>query len=226
MSTIPRPTFLHLLKLICRVLLFLAAAVSLALRKRFPTLSPVPVFAVIWLFFAVEMLIRFTPVSYESIGCQKQYAHTYQPAQPQSAPVLPSARRILAVAAVWLAFNAVIGAAYLNGHLGKGALILFALAFAVCDMLCVLVFCPFQKWIMKNRCCISCRIYDWDYAMMFTPLLFIRSFYTWSLLLLGIALLVKWEITVRRHPERFSVTTNAALSCAACTEKLCRHKKL
>ena len=62
--------------------------------------------------------------------------------------------------------------------------------------------------------------------MMFTPLLFIRSFYTWSLLLLGIALLVKWEITVRRHPERFSVTTNAALSCAACTEKLCRHKKL
>ena len=135
MSTIPRPTFLHLLKLICRVLLFLAAAVSLALRKRFPTLSPVPVFAVIWLFFAVEMLIRFKPVSYESIGCQKQYAHTYQPAQPQSAPVLPSAHRILAVAAVWLAFNAVIGAAYLNGHLGKGALILFALAFAVCDML-------------------------------------------------------------------------------------------
>ena len=48
-----------------------------------------------------------------------------------------------------------------------------------------------------------------------------------ALLLLGISLLLllRWEITLHRFPERFSPKTNACLSCANCEEKLCHHKK-
>ena len=65
---------------------------------------------------------------------------------------------------------------------------LISLFYAVCDRICVLFFCPFQVWIMKNRCCVHCRIYRWDYVMMFTPLLFVPGPYSWSLL--GLALIL------------------------------------
>ena len=60
---------------------------------------------------------------------------------------------------------------------------------------------------------------------MFTPLFFIRKGYAWSLLVLSVALMVRWEITFYRHPERFSEQTNEYLQCKNCTEKLCTHKK-
>ncbi|MBO5543417.1 MAG: hypothetical protein J5949_02165, partial [Oscillospiraceae bacterium] len=78
---------------------------------------------------------------------------------------------------------------------------------------------------LKNKCCVACRIYNWDYAMMFTPLFFVRRGYTWSLLMLSVALLIRWEITFYRHPEYFSEKTNEYLRCANCPEKLCVHKK-
>lgn len=61
--------------------------------------------------------------------------------------------------------------------------------------------------------------------MMFTPFLFVKHWYTWSLLGISLVLLLRWEITYRVRPERFSETTNAALSCAMCEEKLCHHKR-
>ena len=61
--------------------------------------------------------------------------------------------------------------------------------------------------------------------MMFTPLFFVRKYYTWSLLALSIALMLRWEITFFRHPERFSEQTNEYLRCENCTEKLCTHKR-
>ena len=61
--------------------------------------------------------------------------------------------------------------------------------------------------------------------MMFTPLFFVRRYYAWGLLALSFALLIRWEITFYRHPERFSEQTNDYLKCRNCTEKLCSHKK-
>ncbi|MCR4946660.1 MAG: hypothetical protein K5929_06955 [Lachnospiraceae bacterium] len=111
------------------------------------------------------------------------------------------------------------------GILDDGIMILLCSAYSICDIICILFFCPFQTWFMKNKCCSTCRIYNWDYAMMFTPLFFIKKSYTWSLLVLSVALLIRWEVTFYMHPERFSDKTNDYLQCANCTEKLCAHKK-
>jgi hypothetical protein len=62
------------------------------------------------------------------------------------------------------------------GILDDGIMILLCSAYSICDIICILFFCPFQTWFMKNKCCSTCRIYNWDYAMMFTPLFFVLEF--------------------------------------------------
>ena len=180
---------------------------------------------VVWLFFVVEMILRFFPSKLESMGCQKQFRRNYIPKCENIKPVNQSWKRTALVTGVWLALNGVIGTLYFAGIFDKGLLILISVAFSVCDIICILFFCPFQTWFMKNRCCATCRIYNWDFAMMFTPLVFIPHWYTYSLLGCAVALLLRWEITYRKCPERFSTVTNACLDCNNCTEKLCSHKK-
>lgn len=216
---------LHYLKLILRSTLFAAVLVSYILdRTEILTQSPIlPM--IVWVFFIIGMLLRFFPSKYESMGCQKQFARNYRPVAGNPTPTNQSWVRTATVAVVWLALNAVFGALYYMGIIDRGILILIALAYSVCDIICILFFCPFQTWFMKNRCCATCRIYNWDFAMMFTPLVFIPHWYTYSLLGCAVALLLVWEIAFRLHPERFSTATNQCLNCSKCPEKLCSHKK-
>ncbi len=221
---------LHYVKLVYRSLLLIAALISYIIVRiagdqvNFKTIDKSPVIlAIIWIVFVVEMILRFFPSDLESRGCQKQFKKNYIPKKNQK-PVLHSWKITFLVAACWLALNAAIGVLYYTKIIDAGILLLISLAYSVCDMICILFFCPFQTWFMKNKCCGSCRIYNWDFAMMFTPLVFVKSYYTWSLLGIALLLLLVWEILVHKHPERFSETTNDYISCANCKEKLCHHK--
>ena len=179
---------------------------------------------VTWAIFVLEMILRFFPSKYESPGCQKQFARNYIKSG-QTDIVIPENHATLLVALIWIIFNGIFGALHMTGIFDDEIMILLCSAYSVCDIICILFFCPFQSWFLRNKCCSSCRIYNWDYAMMFTPLFFVRRHYTWSLLALSIALMLRWEITFYRHPERFSENTNEYLRCENCTEKLCTHKK-
>lgn len=222
---------MHYGKLVLRSLFFLAALVLYIVNRIENTGEPfggydeIPlVLGLIWIAYAVEIALRFFPAKIESMGCQKQFSKNYKPTG-QSKPKLISWQRTFAAAAAWFALNGLIGLLYVLGWIDSGILMLISLAYGVCDMVCILFFCPFQTWFLKNRCCTDCRIYNWDFAMMFTPLVFIPSLFTWSLLALSLLLLIRWEVTYRMHPERFSEETNACLSCKHCDEKLCHHKK-
>ena len=229
-----RISTLHYYKLVFRSLLFAAALVTyiyLWLKG-----EDINLFArveqmhwlllVIWIAYVIEMVLRFFPSRLESMGCQKQFARNYRPNFPEGEKVrLNSAASTFMVVASWLLLNGIIGLLFRAHVIDEGILLLVSLFYGVCDMICILFFCPFQTWMMKNKCCGTCRIYNWDYAMMFTPLVFISTGYTNSLVLLSLLLLVRWEIAVRLHPERFSEEANACLSCANCSEKLCHHKK-
>ena len=221
---------LHYVRLVYRGALFLAVAVYyfIYLFRHGETVTsllerrPV-ILAVVWTVFTVEMVLRFFPSALESPGCQKQFARNYRKTGSTDIHIQDNNAAVL-VALLWISFNAVFGALHMLGLLDDGAMILLSLAYSVCDMICILFFCPFQTWFLKNKCCSTCRIYNWDYAMMFTPLFFVRSSYSWSLLALSLALLARWEITFYKYPERFSERTNGYLGCANCTEKLCTHK--
>ena len=55
--------------------------------------------------------------------------------------------------------------------------------------------------------------------------MFVHNPYSLSLVAIALALLIRWEVGIYLHPERFAENTNACLSCANCPEKLCHHKK-
>lgn len=234
-GTLSRTSTMHYIKLAFRCALFLFSIVFYIINSAntndeiMDSLKSAPApLIVIWLVFAIEMVFRFFPSKLESMGCQKQFSRNYMSAGRGKADLPEKRQQIrstIIVAVSWVLFNAVIGLLYFTKVINQGILILICLGFSVCDMICILFFCPFQTLIMKNKCCVSCRIYNWDYAMMFTPLIFIRGIFTWSILALSLGLLIRWEVTYFRHPERFSETANKSLSCAKCQEKLCEHKK-
>ena len=60
--------------------------------------------------------------------------------------------------------------------------------------------------------------------MIFTPCLFIRNFFTWSLFFTSVVLLIRWEITLLRYPERFWEGSNSILQCENCQDKICKQK--
>jgi hypothetical protein len=215
---------LHIARLVSRSLLFFAVLIFYILDRTDVLRRNAILPMIVWVFFIVEMLFRFFPSRLESMGCQKQFAKNYEPTGETTPTNQPWYITAL-VATVWLVLNAVFGVLYFVGIFDRGIMILIAITYSICDIICILFFCPFQTWFMKNRCCTTCRIYNWDFAMMFTPLVFIPSLYTYSLLGCALGLLLRWEITYRLHPDRFSTATNRCLDCSRCEEKLCSHKK-
>ena len=127
---------------------------------------------------------------------------------------------------VWLGLNAVIGLLYVLNIFHNEELLMCTVTFYLCDYICILFFCPFQTFIMHDKCCVNCRIYDWGHFMMFTPMLFIKSFYSWSLFFMSCIVLIHWEIIYARHPERFWEGSNQVLQCAHCHDKTCQIKNL
>ncbi len=125
----------------------------------------------------------------------------------------------------WLTLNAVFAVFYLAGMIGEAELLMLTVFYYLSDTVCMVLFCPFQKFFMGNRCCVDCRIFDWGYFMMYTPMLFIKSFFSWSLFFVACIIVIRWEITYARHPERFWEGSNAAIRCKNCTDRLCRIKK-
>ena len=227
---------LHYIKLIYRSLLLIAGLILYVFTK----INGAPIafgdfgfgpetvlLIVVWLVYFVEMVLRFFPSKYESMGCQKQFSRNYEPIEGGEVRNVPWWRTFICAAA-WIALNLAIGIPHLifPSVIDEGILLLVSLAYGVCDMICILFFCPFHTWFLRHRCCTDCRIYNWDFAMMFTPFLFMPThWFTATLLLISLALLLRWEITYKLRPARFSTGSNRCLDCAHCPEKLCRHKK-
>ena len=125
---------------------------------------------------------------------------------------------------LWLSGNAVVGVLYLFDVLDVADLLMLTVFYFLSDYICILLFCPFQTGIMKNKCCVNCRIYDWGHFMMFTPMLFIQNFFSWSLFFTSLVVLIHWEIVYAKYPHRFWSGSNQTLQCVNCKDKTCQMK--
>ncbi len=135
-------------------------------------------------------------------------------------------REIIPVLVFWVVFNVAVGLIVdrIWGFSARFAL-LWTLFYFVFDMVCVVLWCPLQLVLMRNRCCTTCQIFNWDGIMTVTPLLAAPCWFSGLLLLQSLVVLARWELAFARHPERFSEQTNASLSCANCKDKLCYLRK-
>ncbi len=184
---------------------------------------------VIWVLFMLIMISHVIPNNRLTMAWRKAREDVYVPAEDYDELELlrftqKQNIRAWTVLLVWLCFNAVFGILYLTGVIEEGDLLMLSVFYFLSDYICILFFCPFQTGIMKNKCCINCRIYDWGHFMMFTPMLFIKNFYSWSLFFTSVVVLIHWEIIYAQHPERFWEGSNLNLRCANCREKTCQIK--
>ncbi len=100
-------------------------------------------FNVIFIMFIVEMILRLFPSQIESPGCQKQFKRNYIKTGKTNI-VIEDNNAVMLVLLVWIGLNCSIGAFYLGGLLDDGIMILLSVFYSVCDMICILFFCPFQ----------------------------------------------------------------------------------
>ncbi|NLW55711.1 MAG: hypothetical protein GX050_03670 [Firmicutes bacterium] len=186
---------------------------------------------ILWVILMGEMILKIFPIEITSIGSRKQFKKFYRPTQQPPTEVEfateikqanVAARK---VATLWLSGNLVIGLLYAQGFWGESEMLLITMAYYVGDLVCILFYCPFQFWFMKNRCCVTCRIFNWDCLMMVTPLLFVPSLFSWSLIIPATLVFLHWEIAYWRHPQRFFAETNQNLKCRDCLEDVCRLKQ-
>ena len=236
MLPLPKPTpmtWRYLREFILRLAVFLlVAAVWLLAPEQLDFTAPagfIPL-AVLWIGVLWSMVSQLSPKSGLTAGCLKQYVNRYDPVpdwRPEALALAVRAqnRGALKVAAVWLAVNLCFGVLYRRGVLSVPTLVLLCALCYLCDLICVLFFCPFQTFLMKNRCCVNCRIFAWGSWMMAAPLMCVPHWYAQSLFWMGVVVLLFWEVRYRRHPERFWSGSNKLLQCAHCKEQLCRYKR-
>lgn len=188
----------------------------------------------LWFAFLLSFALQLSPKSRVSRGCLKQFPDHFHKIEAvvEDLRVKKNLRRLdlgaTRVAIVWILLNGAIAALYFLGLIGVPEMLLLASFYYVCDVVCIVFYCPFQHLFMKNKCCVTCRIFAWGTIMISTPLIFVPHFYSWSLVALALVCTVLWEVSYRRHPERFLEETNAFLVCENCTDKMCvikRHAK-
>ena len=209
------------------ILLFVFHPVEFEILKKWNFFSRFSVFHLLWAVWVADMIMQLVPVKEKvPLGSQKHFRQRFRPIcekinyQALRQYVITTTKAAYKVMLLWIALLTVIGILYYNEIIDDVVLFLISAVFYVCDLICVLIWCPFRL-ILKNRCCTTCRIFNWDHLMMFTPMLFIKGFYSYSLLLLAFAVWLVWELCVMIYPERFWEKSNEALRCSECTDKLC-----
>ena len=185
------------------------------------------VFHLLWGIWVADMILQLVPVKEKvPLGSQKLFRQRFKPIrdkinyQALHQYIVSTTNAAYKVLLLWVALLTVLGILHYTGMISDQILFLISVAFYVCDLICVLIWCPFRL-ILQNRCCTTCRIFNWDHLMMFTPMLFIKGFFSVSLLVLAFAVWLVWEICVLIYPERFWEHSNEALRCSECTDKLC-----
>ena len=185
------------------------------------------VFHILWAVWVFDMIQQIIPIKNKlPLGSMKLFANRFRPIREKinhealREYIVTTTKAAYKVFVLWCALLAVIGILYYAEILNKPLLFLISVLFYVCDLICVLIWCPFRL-LMKTRCCTTCRIFNWDHLMMFSPLFFMGGFYGLSLAFLATAVWLVWELCVMMYPERFWDKSNLALKCSECTDKLC-----
>ncbi len=227
----------YIVKLMIRIAIFISVFAVYLFNKDMmteflttPLILKIQPLHFLWLAFMGMMILHILPHSKKSMALRKMREPEYQPVENYSEAELHNFVKdqnvkALIVMLVWLSFNAIFGILYLFKVIGEADLLMLTVFYFLCDYICILFFCPFQTFIMKNKCCVNCRIYDWGHFMMFTPMLFICNFYSWSLFFTSCIVLIHWEIVFMKSPERFWSGSNKTLQCMNCKDKTCKMKK-
>ncbi len=223
----------YVFRLIARIAIFIICLIMCSDLQNFNILNENNFFKefhilhILWVIWMFDMILQIIPIKNKvALGSQKLFANRFQPIRERinydalKNYVVTTTKAAYKVFIIWGILTIGIGVLYYNEVINKVCLFMISIFFYVCDLICVLIWCPFRL-LMKNKCCTTCRIFNWDHLMMFSPLIFVGGFFSISIVVMAILAWVVWELCVMIYPERFSEMTNSALKCSECTDKLC-----
>ncbi len=216
-------TRIHIIKFTVRSIIFLFLLYDLISDGHLdvPSYSA----ALVTVILVAEIISRFFPTKkINSIGALKHLGACFEEKEAGRMPEVEGVKGALVIAVIWIFVNGLLAGLVWARVLPEVVMILLSSFYSVCDMICVLFWCPLQLYFMKNRCCAVCRIYNWDYIMMVTPLIAVKSVYSVILVTASLILFLHWEINYKRHPERYAKNTNGCLDCGNCNERICDFK--
>lgn len=233
-----KSSFLHKVywaRLIGRIFIFMFAIYLFLTRKEifnivngYNFFKSFSILHLLWGLWIFDMLCQLIPISKQlSIGSMKHFKSHFKPIKDKVLDkeavkeyIKQTTKSAYKVFFLYLAMVLAIGYLYNKGIIDYAIVFLIVVFFYVCDLICVLIWCPFRL-MMGNRCCTTCRIFNWDHIMMFSPFVFVKGFYPLSLFFMSLVVFIMWELTTFMHPERFWDETNSALKCSNCTDKIC-----
>ncbi len=192
----------------------------------------------IWLVLVLELFIELFPFYNKHLSSGKMLHKNYKMYNAKENDIIKkvsikkrksNAKARVIVALTWIIMLVVIGVLKHFGVINSWFIISLVAFFYLADTVCINVFCPFRKFIVKNKCCVDCPIFNWGQPMNFIPLIFIVHPLSYSLVFLSLIILVQWEFLYYKHPERFNEYTNQSLKCSSCKDKYlyqnCNYKK-
>lgn len=223
----------YVTRLIIRIMIFIVCIIMCFKPNFYDVLNGMNFFKrfhilhLLWLIWVFDIILQIIPIKNKiALGSQKLFKHRFQPINKKinyetlKTYIQKTTSSAYKVFIIWTLLIAVIGILYHFSIINKIWLFMISIFFYVCDLICVLIWCPFRL-IIKNKCCTTCRIFNWDHLMMFSPLIFCGGFYSISLVVMSVIAWLVWELSILMYPERFSEITNIALRCTKCTDKLC-----
>lgn len=223
----------YFIRLIARIVIFILCLIMCLYPQNFKILEgmnffkELHVFHILWLIWVFDIILQIIPIKNTvALGSQKLFKNRFRSIREKinykalKNYIKFTTKSAYKVFVIWFLLITIIGILYYFNIINKIWLFMISVFFYVCDLICVLIWCPFRL-IMKNKCCTTCRIFNWDHLMMFSPLIFCGGFFSISLVILSVIAWLLWELCVLIYPERFSEITNEALKCSNCTDKLC-----
>ena len=171
-------------RLVCRIIIFVICFIMCFKPHFYNILEGMNFFDkfhilhLLWIIWVFDMILQIIPIKNKvALGSQKLFANRFKPIRERinykalKNYLKKTTSSAYKVFIIWGLLIAVIGILFYLNIINKVWLFMFSVLFYVCDLICVLIWCPFRL-IMKNKCCTTCRIFNWDHLMMFSPLIF------------------------------------------------------
>ena len=177
---------------------------------------------VLFVFFFIDSLVVIIPKLNRQLFSGKhmiKFFKEYPKYNFQKVKQLQQRENKVALLIFFIYFGGItgIGLLYLNNDWFElKYLYLIFLSINLSDYICIMLWCPFRDLFLKNKCCNTCRISNWDRLMKFALLLFIPSFYSISIFVMGLLVFIVWEISYTLNPQYFFPLSNEALRCTEC----------
>ena len=196
---------IYVRRLVIRIIIFLIMIglyiwypKSYEVTKGFNFLKSFSPLHIIWIIWMIDMILKLCKVpKYWPLGSQKIWGDRFLPDLKERLTIKHIKedieninKTIIYVGIFWIVLCLIIAALYFYKVIGYEIVVIISGFFYVADVICIIGWCPFKTFFMHNKCCTTCRIFNWDHAMMYLHLLIIPGFYTYTLVFMTILILI------------------------------------